>query len=449
MVNLHPWKKERCFANNRGTFSSSDTIIQCPHCFNPLTLLFTLGNGLEQLKCKRCDTIWEEYPNLNIDETTQETKKKEEPMDLSKHTCPHCYESLIRINAAEDTPELYQCIACKRGWEVTSNPDRVGEYHLHAHVFSKDVKEETKLGCPYCDSVDIHQYPPPTGFCDFKCNTCGECWSISDTKPKEEPEHTCPNCQRVLTPIHSGGTTWECKGCVEVWSLHALQALQATHPKEEAISGFAEDPQPMCLFCDSAHTELYTPLRTPERTNPSTFVKCLDCSSLWPLDFKTETPRPFDPCDHTDQTPTDSKPLIPAYYGLCIVGEPNEAWKVTCPCGVSVSYPINKIPTVDTQMPCGNPDHYAVKYVDDIPLNSRKAYLWKKSKYTLVPFASLKKDDVFALTEHDGLPAPSPNGSLASIALSDAYTTEEGVFGIKSENFISPLDKVIPADEEK
>ena len=42
-------------------------------------------------------------------------------------------------------------------------------------------------------------------------------------------------------------------------------------------------------------------------------------------------------------------------------------WSITCPCGETVQYAINELPTEDTPMPCGNPSHWVVKYgvVDD------------------------------------------------------------------------------------
>ena len=40
----------------------------------------------------------------------------------------------------------------------------------------------------------------------------------------------------------------------------------------------------------------------------------------------------------------------------------NDFWRITCPCGVTVTYPLNGLPEVDTKHPCDNPDHWTVKY---------------------------------------------------------------------------------------
>ena len=37
-------------------------------------------------------------------------------------------------------------------------------------------------------------------------------------------------------------------------------------------------------------------------------------------------------------------------------------WRVVCPCGVEVHYPINGFPTVDTPHPCGKPEHWTVRF---------------------------------------------------------------------------------------
>lgn len=37
-------------------------------------------------------------------------------------------------------------------------------------------------------------------------------------------------------------------------------------------------------------------------------------------------------------------------------------WELTCPCGDIVHYPINGLPEIDTLMPCGKENHWAVKY---------------------------------------------------------------------------------------
>lgn len=36
--------------------------------------------------------------------------------------------------------------------------------------------------------------------------------------------------------------------------------------------------------------------------------------------------------------------------------------EIICPCGVKVSYALNKVPEVDTKHPCDHPDHWTVRY---------------------------------------------------------------------------------------
>lgn len=38
-------------------------------------------------------------------------------------------------------------------------------------------------------------------------------------------------------------------------------------------------------------------------------------------------------------------------------------FRFTCACGSYVAFPLNKIPEVDTPMPCGNPKHWAVRFL--------------------------------------------------------------------------------------
>lgn len=37
-------------------------------------------------------------------------------------------------------------------------------------------------------------------------------------------------------------------------------------------------------------------------------------------------------------------------------------WHLTCPCGVTAEYPVNGLPETDTPHPCGNSDHWTVRY---------------------------------------------------------------------------------------
>ena len=50
------------------------------------------------------------------------------------------------------------------------------------------------------------------------------------------------------------------------------------------------------------------------------------------------------------------------WTGLYLSGELSKLFQFTCPCGVTVAYGLNEIPTVDTMHPCGNPNHYAVQF---------------------------------------------------------------------------------------
>lgn len=56
-----------------------------------------------------------------------------------------------------------------------------------------------------------------------------------------------------------------------------------------------------------------------------------------------------------------------SWIGIKIVeGPEREAtkafFKFECPCGAATSYPINGLPEVDTPMPCGNKDHWVIKF---------------------------------------------------------------------------------------
>ena len=54
---------------------------------------------------------------------------------------------------------------------------------------------------------------------------------------------------------------------------------------------------------------------------------------------------------------------IESYCGIRFSdGAASEFWRITCPCGVTATYPVNSLPEVDTPHPCGNPKHWTVKY---------------------------------------------------------------------------------------
>ena len=49
--------------------------------------------------------------------------------------------------------------------------------------------------------------------------------------------------------------------------------------------------------------------------------------------------------------------------GISILGNHKDKfWEITCPCGVTASYPVNKLPIKDTPSACGRPNHWVVKY---------------------------------------------------------------------------------------
>jgi len=50
------------------------------------------------------------------------------------------------------------------------------------------------------------------------------------------------------------------------------------------------------------------------------------------------------------------------YTGVLFIGPQTEYWKITMPCGTTVTYPLNGLPEVDTPCPCGNPNHWIVRY---------------------------------------------------------------------------------------
>jgi hypothetical protein len=60
-----------------------------------------------------------------------------------------------------------------------------------------------------------------------------------------------------------------------------------------------------------------------------------------------------DPTAHT---------AVTKYYGVYAHGNPNGFWHIKCPCGVAVMYHLNGLPIVDTLHPCGNPNHWTIKF---------------------------------------------------------------------------------------
>lgn len=53
------------------------------------------------------------------------------------------------------------------------------------------------------------------------------------------------------------------------------------------------------------------------------------------------------------------------WKGIHLVGDgAKRFWKITCPCGVEVEYPLNGLPEVTTKHPCEHPEHFTVSYDD-------------------------------------------------------------------------------------
>jgi len=52
-----------------------------------------------------------------------------------------------------------------------------------------------------------------------------------------------------------------------------------------------------------------------------------------------------------------------SFVGVLFSGNgAQEFWQIKCPCGVVATYAVNKLPEVDTPHPCGNPNHWTVRY---------------------------------------------------------------------------------------
>lgn len=50
------------------------------------------------------------------------------------------------------------------------------------------------------------------------------------------------------------------------------------------------------------------------------------------------------------------------FIAILIIGKTDRFWYCTCPCGINVTYPINKLPTKNTKFPCKNKDHWVIKF---------------------------------------------------------------------------------------
>lgn len=52
------------------------------------------------------------------------------------------------------------------------------------------------------------------------------------------------------------------------------------------------------------------------------------------------------------------------WTGMYIRGRADQFWVIQCPCGVTAHYPINGLPGFNTRHPCGNPDHWTIRWDD-------------------------------------------------------------------------------------
>lgn len=51
--------------------------------------------------------------------------------------------------------------------------------------------------------------------------------------------------------------------------------------------------------------------------------------------------------------------------GFLLLGDAkSKFFSVTCPCGITDTYPLNEFPEVDTSQSCGRPNHWFVKYME-------------------------------------------------------------------------------------
>jgi len=60
-----------------------------------------------------------------------------------------------------------------------------------------------------------------------------------------------------------------------------------------------------------------------------------------------------------------SKTATPETFAcISLVAPPGQphAISMSCPCGFTVQIPVNRWPMKDTPHPCGNPNHWTVKY---------------------------------------------------------------------------------------
>lgn len=53
-----------------------------------------------------------------------------------------------------------------------------------------------------------------------------------------------------------------------------------------------------------------------------------------------------------------------SWTGMRIHGRADQFWVITCPCGVTAHYPINGLPGYNMRHPCGNPDHWTIRWED-------------------------------------------------------------------------------------
>ena len=66
---------------------------------------------------------------------------------------------------------------------------------------------------------------------------------------------------------------------------------------------------------------------------------------------------------------------IEHYYGFYIGRSLDKVWKIECPCGNIVEYPLNGLPEVDTPMPCGNKNQWVIKFDEESRDSIKRRFL--------------------------------------------------------------------------
>ena len=78
-----------------------------------------------------------------------------------------------------------------------------------------------------------------------------------------------------------------------------------------------------------------------------------------PPEWSETNPFKPKPIFHMDMTGIEADTVC----GLMFVGDIKpKFYSITCPCGVTDSYPLNGLPEVDTPQSCGKPNHWFIMY---------------------------------------------------------------------------------------